>query len=167
MNERKDFMAIKSKKPLYKVSSQLEKGFQGHITYTTILPDDLSRLKVTFSFDKLHAEQDIEELQAGCREALMKNLEEETELLECMASAVYHLPKSEINVSLFLNDVCVGSAHRNQLTKEIWISEEESSLGFNNCRPAGVFSIVLHVLNILNDDTACILTVEGVERVCL
>ena len=37
---------------LYRASGQLPRGFQGHISYTTLLPGELRALRVVFTFDK-------------------------------------------------------------------------------------------------------------------
>ena len=121
---------------LYRVSGQLPRGFQGHISYTTLLP--------------------------GCMAAAAQNLPEGTPVPEALAEHLCTMPKGEINVSLFLNGACVGSAHRNQLTKEMLLAPQGSSEGFVNCRPTGVLRVVLHVLNVLNDETNYTLRLEEV-----
>ena len=63
---------------------------------------------------------------------------------------------------MFLNGACVGSAHRNQLEKRVILAADGSSEGFVSCRPAGSVRVVLHVLNVLNDDTNYSLCLEGV-----
>jgi hypothetical protein len=146
---------------LYEVSGSLPKGFQGHITYTTVLPIDLRELYVTFSFDKRSAAQDLEELYIGCRTSLAQNLPDGMELPEKLVSMLQGMPKTEINFSLFLDNACIGSAHKNKKVKEILIAPDDSSDGFVNCRPVGVLRIVLHVLNVLNDDTNYILNLKG------
>ena len=42
---------------LYRVSGQLPRGFQGHISYTTLLPGELRALRVVFTFDKREPQQ--------------------------------------------------------------------------------------------------------------
>ena len=129
---------------LYRVSGQLPRGFQGHISYTTLLPGELRALRV------------------GCMAAAAQNLPEGTPVPEALAEHLCTMPKGEINVSLFLNGACVGSAHRNQLTKEMLLAPQGSSEGFVNCRPTGVLRVVLHVLNVLNDETNYTLRLEEV-----
>ena len=130
---------------LYRASGQLPRGFQGHISYTTLLPGELRALRVVFTFDKR-----------------AQNLPEGTPVPEALAEHLCTMPKGEINVSLFLNGACVGSAHRNQLTKEMLLAPQGSSEGFVNCRPTGVLRVVLHVLNVLNDETNYTLRLEEV-----
>ena len=132
---------------LYRVSGQLPRGFQGHISYTTLLPGELRALRVVFTFDKREPQQEPDTLRAGCM---------------ALAEHLCTMPKGEINVSLFLNGACVGSAHRNQLTKEMLLAPQGSSEGFVNCRPTGVLRVVLHVLNVLNDETNYTLRLEEV-----
>ena len=91
-----------------------------------------------------------------------QNLPEGTPVPEALAEHLCTMPKGEINVSLFLNGACVGSAHRNQLTKEMLLAPQGSSEGFVNCRPTGVLRVVLHVLNVLNDETNYTLRLEEV-----
>ena len=128
---------------LYRASGQLPRGFQGHISYTTLL-------------------QEPDTLRAGCMAAAAQNLPEGTPVPEALAEHLCTMPKGEINVSLFLNGACVGSAHRNQLTKEMLLAPQGSSEGFVNCRPTGVLRVVLHVLNVLNDETNYTLRLEEV-----
>ena len=42
------------------------------------------------------------------------------------------------------------------------LAADGSSEGFVSCRPAGSVRVVLHVLNVLNDDTNYSLCLEGV-----
>ena len=130
---------------LYRVSGQLPRGFQGHISYTTLLPGELRALRVMFTFDKREPQQEPDTLRAGCMAAAAQNLPEGTPVPEALAE---HL--------------CVGSAHRNQLTKEMLLAPQGSSEGFVNCRPTGVLRVVLHVLNVLNDETNYTLRLEEV-----
>lgn len=148
--------------PLYEVAGLLPKGFQGHITYTTALPQGLRELRATFTFDQREPTQELEQLQADCRAALRENLPEEPPAP--LLAAAYRMPKAEINVSLFLNGQCLGSAHRNTLVKELALAPEGSSAGFVSCRPAGVLQVVLHALNILNDSTHYSLCIRGIAE---
>lgn len=43
---------------LYRASGQLPRGFQGHISYTTLLPGELRALRVVFTFDKREPQQE-------------------------------------------------------------------------------------------------------------
>lgn len=100
---------------LYRASGQLPRGFQGHISYTTLLPGELRALRVVFTFDKREPQQEPDTLRAGCMAAAAQNLPEGTPVPEALVEHLCTMPKGEINVSLFLNGACVGSAHRNQL----------------------------------------------------
>ena len=132
--------------PLYEISGALCKGFQGHIAYTTALPQQLAGLEICVTFDKREPEQEPL-LRAACAAAIRQN-EPGLELTGQQQSFLSRSPKSEINVSVFLNGQCVGSAHRNQLTERIVLAPDAACEGFVACRPEGV----LHVLNVLNDD---------------
>ena len=147
---------------LYRASGQLPRGFQGHISYTTLLPGELRALRVVFTFDKREPQQELDTLRAGCMAAAAQNLPEGTPVPEALAEHLCTMPKGEINVSLFLNGACVGSAHRNHWTKEMLLAPQGSSEGFVNCRPTGVLRVVLHVLNVLNDETNYTLRLEEV-----
>ena len=147
---------------LYRASGQLPRGFQGHISYTTLLPGELRALRVVFTFDKREPQQEPDTLRAGCMAAAAQNLPEGTPVPEALAEHLCTMPKGEINVSLFLNGAWVSSAHSNQLTKEMLLAPQGSSEGFVNCRPTGVLRVVLHVLNVLNDETNYTLRLEEV-----
>ena len=47
---------------LYRASGQLPRGFQGHISYTTLLPGELRALRVVFTFDKREPQQEPDTL---------------------------------------------------------------------------------------------------------
>lgn len=145
---------------LYRVSGTLPQGFVGHITYTTVLPAGLSRLRIRSDFDKREPAQELEALSQACMEAVAKNLPPEA-LTPSQTQALCALPKGEINFSVFLEEAALGTAHRDATEKEIFLSPTQSSPGFLPCRPEGVLKIVLHVFHILNDDTTYRLTVKG------
>ena len=65
-------------------------------------------------------------------------------------------------MSLDYQHAVLGTAHRNELVKEVKISRAEASEGFlptNFC--GGLLEITLHCLNIENDGTNYELIVEG------
>ena len=70
---------------LYRVSGQLPRGFQGHISYTTLLPGELRALRVVFTFDKREPQQEPDTLRAGCMAAAAQNLPEGTPVPEALA----------------------------------------------------------------------------------
>lgn len=145
---------------LYRVSGTVQKGFCGHIQYTTVFPKELNALQVCFTFDKREPQQDLDRLRSQCMAAVRENMPEGNlppQVLDLLAQ----MPKGEINLSLFVQDACVGTAHRNLLTKAFTVSPSYASEGFLRCRPAGVIRLALHVLNVTNDDTQYTLTVRG------
>lgn len=148
-------------KELYKTSGQLSAGYQGHIAYSFFLPKSVEALDISFEFDKREPLKNLEELKKQGMRAVLCNMPD-LEMDESMEQRFLKMPKSEINVSVFHNRACLGSAHRNLLLKEIHISPEGSSEGFLLWRlQGGNLRIVLHVLNVLNDDTNYSLTVKG------
>lgn len=148
-------------KELYKTSGQLSAGYQGHIAYSFFLPKSVEALDISFEFDKREPLKNLEELKKRGMRAVLCNMPD-LEMDESMEQRFLKMPKSEINVSVFHNGACLGSAHRNLLLKEIHISPEGSSEGFLLWRlQGGNLRIVLHVLNVLNDDTNYSLTVKG------
>lgn len=145
----------------FQVRGCLNKGFQGHITYTFAAPAMDGDMDICFCFDQREAAEGLEELREGCRKALALNMPER-KFSEEEYEMFYRMPKGEINVSVFHNGQCIGSAHRNVPSKNIRISQNGSSEGFAACRiSGGVVRIVLHVLNVLNDGTEYELTVKG------
>lgn len=146
---------------LYRVSGQLPRGFQGHISYTTLLRGSCAP-RVVFTFDKREPQQEPDTLRAGCMAAAAPEPARRYARAGGVGGTSLHDAQGRINVSLFLNGACVGSAHRNQLTKEMLLAPQGSSEGFVNCRPTGVLRVVLHVLNVLNDETNYTLRLEEV-----
>lgn len=148
-------------KELYKTSGQLSAGYQGHIAYSFFLPQSVEALDISFEFDKREPLKNLEELKKQGIKAVRCNIPDLV-MDESMENRFLKMPKSEINVSVFHNGACLGSAHRNLLLKEIHISSEGSSEGFLLRKlQGGDLKIVLHVLNVLNDDTNYCLTVRG------
>ena len=137
-------------------------AFRGTSLTQRFCRGELRALRVMFTFDKREPQQEPDTLRAGCMAAAAQNLPEGTPVPEALVEHLCTMPKGEINVSLFLNGACVGSAHRNQLTKEMLLAPQGSSEGFVNCRPTGVLRVVLHVLNVLNDETNYTLRLEKV-----
>lgn len=147
-------------KELYSISGVLNKGFRGHISFTSVLPDELDYLHIVFTFDKRDPDLEDVEMKQACLAAAQENNPEGL-ILAPMGEFLAKMPKSEMNCSVFIDDVCVGSAHRNVLTKEIMISTEKSSEGFIPYRPKGVIRVVIHVQNVLHNGTNYTLQVLG------
>lgn len=148
-------------KELYTAAGKLSLGFQGHIAYSFLLPVNVKALDISFEFDKREPLEHLEEWKEQGVKAVLCNIPG-LEMDESMERHFLNMPKSEINVSVFHNGFCLGSAHRNLLLKEIRISPEGSSEGFLPWKPeGGNIRIVLHVLNVLNNDTNYSLTVKG------
>ena len=143
---------------LYQVSGELMQGFLGNILYETVLPKKTEKLEIIVSFGKRKKEAVTEADRAACRLAWRSNLgkepsEEETDML-------IRGQKTEINVSVYHNDVQLGCAHRDETTKRIVIAPDGSSDGFRPWRPCGgVLRIALHVYQMLNDHTPYQVTV--------
>ena len=140
---------------------RVNKGFQGHISYNFVIPKEINHILVSFSFNKRNAEQDIEALHQHCRSTLAQQMPNAT-FTEEELQFFYRMPKSEINVSVFHNGKCLGSCHKDLLKKEISISALEASEGFYPyVFHGGVIEIILHVQNVLNDETDYTLTMKG------
>ncbi|WP_143321840.1 DUF6669 family protein [Clostridium sp. HBUAS56010] len=148
-------------KELYKTSGQLSAGYQGHISYLFFIPENMKSLDITFEFDKREPTGNLEEIEKKGIQALLQNIPD-LEVTQSVKEQLLKMPKSEINVSVFHNGACLGTAHRNLLLKEIHISPEYSSEGFLQWKTdEGNLRIVLHVLNVLNDNTNFSLVVKG------
>ena len=86
-----------NQQPLYRVTGQLPRGFQGHIAYTTLLPEDLRALRIVFTFDKREPQQDLEALHRDCLAAAAKNgVPVEGEFSGPLAQRLCAMPKGEI-----------------------------------------------------------------------
>ncbi len=153
---------LSTEKEIFLTSGYLSQDFQGHITYTVLLPSDIKTLKIDFTFDKREAEQSYEEISQRCMNAMKINADH-VELKEEELQFISKFPKSEINMSVFLDDQCLGTAHRNELNKNVVLSATKSSDGFMPCQPKGILRIVLHALHVLNPETPYTLSVKGVS----
>lgn len=144
-----------------RVTGVLNRGFQGHIRYMLQLPENVRSIRVQLTFDKREPEWDPEQLRRECKEALLTNMPEEM-ITEEVLDRFVKFPKGEINMSLAYQHAVLGTAHRNELVKEVKICAAEASEGFlptNFC--GGLLEITLHCLNIVNDGTNYELIVEG------
>lgn len=143
------------------VTGVLNRGFQGHIRYMLQLPENVRSIRVQLTFDKREPEWDPEQLRKECKEALLTNMPEEM-ITEEVLDRFVKFPKGEINMSLAYHHAVLGTAHRNELVKEVWIGAEDASEGFLPTRfQGGLLEITLHCLNIVNDGTNYELIVEG------
>ena len=139
----------------------LNRDFQGHIRYMIQLPECVSKVRVQLTFDKREPEWDPEQLRSECKDALLTNMPEEI-ITEELLDRFVKFPKGEINMSIAYHHAVLGTAHRNELVKEVWIGAEDASEGFLPTRfQGGLLEITLHCLNIVNDGTNYELIVEG------
>lgn len=138
----------------WSTNGNLNRGFQGHIRYSVLLPEETKGVEIQFEFDKREVETDFQEWNKKCADALLANMTQADWKSEYADLDFYKALKSEINISIYHNGECLGSAHRDKMCKEIKISEERASEGFQPHRfCGGNLEISVHVWNVLNDDT--------------
>ena len=146
----------------YQVKGELPKGFLGHISYETVLPEDNEGIELRFTFGKRLMEDPGDQDRNEAGEAWIRNMGREASFEEI--DRLIGMEKTEINVSVFHNDAYIGCAHRDETDQTAVISPRQASAGFLHwsCR-GGVLKIVLHVYQILNEETPYELTVIGKE----
>lgn len=144
-----------------RVTGVLNRDFQGHIRYMLQLPENVRSIRVQLTFDKREPKWDPEQLREDCKKALLTNLPEEM-ITEEVLDRFVKFPKGEINMSLAYHHAILGTAHRNELVKEVFIGADGASEGFlpTNFK-GGMLEIILHCLNVVNDGTNYELIVEG------
>ena len=147
---------------IYHVDGVLSQGFVGHVSYATVLRKDFESLHIVLSFEKREVEtkEDKEVFSRKCEQTLREQLGYEevgSEVVQQLTSRV----KTEISLLIFIDDQCIGSANRDLTTKEVTISATASSPGIINCSPKGILRVVLHVLNVPNDQTNYSLKIQG------
>lgn len=136
----------------YQISGKLMKGFIGNISYEVALPIEMDQVEVGVSFEKRIMEEITKEDREACIKAYQKNTGREPEENEIIK--MIHGQKTEINVSVFHNEAYLGCAHRDEMVKKIVISPEKASEGFCTWKfHGGVLKIVLHVYQVLNQNT--------------
>ena len=147
----------------YRVSGELMKGFIGNISYEVVLPVDLDQIAIEVSFEKRMMEDITEEDRKACMKAYQENVggnPEEREIIRRLKGQ-----KTEINVSVFHNEAYLGCAHRDEMTKQIVISPEKASEGFRTWKfHGGILKIVLHVYQILNQNTPYQVVIKREEK---
>ncbi|MDD7740468.1 MAG: DUF6669 family protein [Fusicatenibacter sp.] len=148
---------------IYQAFGELMEGFLGNILYETVLPKGIEQLEITVSFGKREKEAVTETDREACRAAWVRNCKEEPS--EEVVDALIRGQKTEINVSVYHNEVLLGFAHRDETEKKIVISPDGSSEGFRSWKPCGgVLRVVLHVYQMLNDHTPYAVTVTDGGR---
>ncbi len=136
----------------YQVSGELMKGFIGNISYEVVLPVEMDQIEVEVSFEKRIMEEITKEDREACIKAYQKSVSREPEENEIIR--MINGQKTEINVSIFHNEAYLGCAHRDEMVKKIVISPEKASQGFRTWKfHGGVLKIVLHVYQVLNQNT--------------
>lgn len=145
------------KKQEWSTEGILNKGFQGHIVYSVLLPKKAKGVRITFEFNKRKAESDFEEWNHQCLMALKKNIPEEDKDLaqKYIDAEFYKKLKSELNITIYHNGVCLGSAHKDKTYRVIEISEKKASEGFEpHSFEGGILEISMHVWDVLNNNTS-------------
>ena len=108
-------------------------------------------------------EEITQEDREACIKAYRKNLgtnPEENEIIRMINGE-----KTEINVSVFHNEAYLGCAHRDEMTKKIVISPEKASKGFRTWKfHGGVLKVVLHVYQVLNQNTPYQVVIKREEK---
>lgn len=150
----------------WKVEGTLNQGFQGHIEYQILLPKETKSVKMLFEFEPREAKDQFETWNQKCVQALKENIVEEKNTFETgMQMPYYKMLKSEINLSVYYKNVCLGCFHKDHTCKKIEISDENATEGFQPCVfTGGVMTISLHVYSILNDQTKYQLEVFDEDR---
>lgn len=147
----------------YQVSGELMKGFIGNIAYEVVLPVDMDQITVEVSFEKRIMEEITQEDREACIKAYRKNVgtnPEENEIIRMINGE-----KTEINVSVFHNEAYLGCAHRDEMIKKIVISSEKASKGFRTWKfHGGVLKVVLHVYQVLNQNTPYQVVIKREEK---
>ncbi len=147
-----------------RVTGVLSNGFQGHIRYILQLPETVRRVHLRFTFDKREPECDPKQLRSDCRRALLTNMPKEM-ITEEMLDRMVKFPKGEINMTVAYQHAILGTAHRNELVKDVVIGPDEASEGFVPASfKGGAMEITLHCQNIVNEGTPYELLIEGSAR---
>lgn len=142
----------------------LNRGFQGHILYSILIPEDVRTLQFTLRFEKREWEGDQDILYERCRKALLLNLPDKLITPETIQNAMNHV-KGEMNLSVRYNGQEIGGMHRNLLLKKAVVGPEKASEGFQPVRfRGGILQLDLHCLHVTNDRTRYILEI-GEEKV--
>jgi hypothetical protein len=142
----------------------LNRGYQGQIIYTFVLPETVQKLQITVAFDRLQPEDRGEAYEEACHRAVENNGGTWEALSEEKQNFLRNAAKAEINFAVFRDEQCLGTAHRNAKVKTAVISAVEASRGFLRTRVAGGFyRLVLECFNIVADDTHYSVLVEGTD----
>lgn len=145
------------------MSGTLNRGFQGHILYTFLIPEEVKTIRIAFRFNKREWEGNTESLRNRCREALLQNVPQQYVTDDAVTAAMGHV-KGEINLSVRYNGREIGGMHRNLLLKEGVIGPDLASVGFLPTRfCGGILQLDLHCLHIVNDKTEYELKVCGAD----
>ncbi|MDR1972371.1 MAG: hypothetical protein LBQ46_10685 [Treponema sp.] len=145
----------------YETRGQLNSGFQGYIEYRVYCAEEADRLHISLCFDKREYLGERAPFLQSCLEALRETVPDIKPTDQAL-DYLLTIPKTEVNLAVFFNDLCLGSAFRDSKEKNIALSAAASSPGFIPWRPqAGILRVVICALRILNDNTEYILRVTG------
>jgi hypothetical protein len=140
----------------------LNEGFTGHIRYTVALPEEVEKVRIRFSFDRWKMQDSIL-LRQKYRNAFLQNLSKEEVTADLVSGALEH-QKSEINFSVSLDGVLLGSVHNPDLVKTALIGKNEKSRGLVPVSMhGGVLEVILHVVKVNMDRTRYQLFIEEVQ----
>ncbi|MDM8203572.1 hypothetical protein QUW03_04205 [Faecalicoccus acidiformans] len=152
-------MGVNDTRLLLHAAGQLSKGWQGDVIYKSPLPCDVDQIQIDFSFSKREIIDDGN-LEKQCRDAIAQN-DPNLSLSVDQIQIFMERPKAELNLSVFVDGFCAGSAHYDALDKHVELSSDHASLGFVPCKIQGMLELQIKVFNVVQDETPYSLIVKG------
>ena len=136
-------------KEIYRASGTVNKGFIGQIAYTVCLDSVYTEMDVHLHFEKNRVQEQTPELKEEIKTQIKQKYG--TDITEEELDEVL---KTEIQLTVFMNDRFVGSIHKQLTDRHMYISPSEATEGAITQKSIeGVIKVLVIFFNVLYDDT--------------
>ncbi len=142
---------------IYQVKGTLNRGFVGQIAYSISLPNEYSELNINFEFDK----QKLTTITDEHRQYVLSQ-QNDYNLTDEQITAFILNSKTELQISVMMNDVFIGGMHNQTNPKQIHLTSCDATEGFIP-QPIykGSIKIIVIAFSVIQDDTNYALSLGG------
>ncbi len=140
----------------YQVQGILNRGFVGQIAYNISLPNECTELNINFEFDK----QKLETITEEHRQYVLN--QSNYKLNDEQITALIFNSKTELQLSVMMNDVFIGGIHNQVNPKQIHLTNNSATEGFIP-QPIykGNIKIIVIAFSVIQDNTNYKLSLGG------
>ena len=139
-------------KEIYRASGTVNKGFIGQIAYTVCLDSVYTEMDVHLHFEKNRVQEQTPELKEEIKTQIKQKYG--TDITEGELNRILKEMKTEIQLTVFMNDRFVGSIHKQLTDRHMYISPSAATEGAIAQKSIeGVIKVLVIFFNVLYDDT--------------